>query len=79
MGAVVMALVGLAVGLPKAALVAGAIGGLVGMNVDSLLGATVQVESGGRWRWCTNDAVNLACTGTGAIVATVVVWFWTLR
>jgi len=78
-GAALMALAGLALGLPPAALVGGVIGGVVGMLVDSLLGATVQVESGGRWTWCTNDAVNLACTGTGAIVATVVVWFWTLR
>jgi len=42
-----------------------ALGGVVGMLVDSLLGATVQ----GRVRWMDNDAVNLAATLTGAACA----------
>ena len=78
-GAALMALVGLSAGLPLSVLVGAVIGGIVGMHVDSLLGATVQVESGGRWTWCTNDVVNFACTGSGVIVATAVAWFWTLR
>ncbi|MEE8135004.1 MAG: DUF92 domain-containing protein [Gemmatimonadales bacterium] len=78
-GAILMALVGLGAGLSPGVLVGGAMGGIVGMHVDSLLGATVQAESGGRWTWCTNDVVNFACTGTGAIVAMAVAWVWTVR
>jgi uncharacterized protein (TIGR00297 family) len=78
-GAAVMALVGRSAGLPPSVLAGAVIGGIVGMHVDSLLGATVQAESGGRWTWCTNDVVNFACTGSGAIVATAFAWFWTLR
>ena len=41
------------------------VAGIVGMLVDSLLGATVQ----GKVRWRDNDAVNLAATLTGAACA----------
>jgi uncharacterized protein (TIGR00297 family) len=40
-------------------------GGVLGMLLDSLLGATLQ----GKIRWVDNDAVNLAATLTGAVCA----------
>ena len=42
-----------------------AVGGVVGMVVDSVLGATIQ----GKIRWIDNDAVNLAATLMGAVSA----------
>ncbi len=42
-------------------------GGVFGMALDSLLGATVE----GRWRWMTNDAVNFLATVSGATCAAV--------
>jgi len=39
--------------------------GVLGMLLDSLLGATVQ----GKVRWMDNDAVNLAATLAGAVCA----------
>jgi uncharacterized membrane protein len=42
-----------------------AVAGVVGMLIDSLLGATVQ----GKIPWMDNDAVNLAATLTGAACA----------
>jgi len=48
--------------------VAIAVAGIVGMLVDSLLGATVQ----GKVRWMDNDAVNLAATLTGAACAVLI-------
>jgi uncharacterized protein (TIGR00297 family) len=41
------------------------LGGFLGMALDSILGATVE----GRWRWMTNDAVNLLATVAGATLA----------
>lgn len=73
-----MTLLGTAGGIAGAGLIAGlsylfgqrgalavAVAGVVGMVVDSLLGATVQ----GKVRWMDNDAVNLAATLTGAACA----------
>ena len=42
-----------------------AVAGIAGMVLDSLLGATVQ----GAVRWFDNDAVNLAATLSGALIA----------
>jgi len=47
------------------AAIAVACAGIVGMLLDSVLGATVQ----GAFRWLDNDAVNLATTCSGAIIA----------
>jgi len=41
--------------------------GFIGMALDSILGATVE----GRWRWMTNDTVNLLATIAGAVVAAI--------
>ena len=73
-----MTLLGTAGGIAGAGLIAGvsylfgqpgtvaiAAAGVVGMLLDSLLGATVQ----GKVRWVDNDAVNLAATLTGAACA----------
>ena len=72
---------GTAGGIASAGLVAGlsyllgqrsgvaiAVAGIVGMLVDSLLGATVQ----GKVRWMDNDVVNLAATLTGAACAVLI-------
>lgn len=79
-----MTLLGTVGGVAGAALIAGlsmglwpgglrlamivAVAGVVGMLVDSLLGATVQ----GKVRWMDNDAVNLAATLTGAACAVLI-------
>ena len=70
-----MTLLGTAGGIAGAGLIAGLAGrrvviavataGVLGMLLDSLLGATVQ----GKIRWMDNDAVNLAATLTGALCA----------
>ena len=39
--------------------------GFIAMTVDSILGAMVE----GRWRWTTNDTVNLIATAVGAALA----------
>jgi len=59
---------GLSFLLGQRTLLAIATGGVAGMTVDSLLGATVQ----GKVRWMNNDAVNLAATLTGAACAVLI-------
>jgi uncharacterized protein (TIGR00297 family) len=58
-GAAVIAALSMAVGHAGIAI---AVAGVLGMFVDSLLGASVQ----GSVRWLDNDAVNLATTISGA-------------
>ncbi len=59
---------GLSYVLGQRGAVAIAIAGVVGMLVDSMLGATVQ----GKVRWMDNDAVNLAATLSGAACAALI-------
>ena len=59
---------GLSYGLGQRSATAIAVAGVVGMLVDSLLGATVQ----GKVRWMDNDAVNLAATLSGAACAALI-------
>jgi uncharacterized membrane protein len=66
-----MAALAVAGRLPAVAALSALLGGFLGMACDSWLGATVQGDSAAvkrGWAWCTNDMVNLAGSGTGALV-----------
>jgi uncharacterized protein (TIGR00297 family) len=66
-GAVVLAGTGWLLGLPLAVATPGAVVGVLGMLLDSELGATLEARS-----WLDNDGVNLAATSAGAVAAAVV-------
>lgn len=70
LGAVVLAGAGYLLGLPITIGVTGAAVGLLGMLLDSVLGATLEARS-----WLDNDGVNLAATSAGAVAAAVVTGF----
>lgn len=63
-GSLVLAGAGYLLDLPLAIVVTGAVAGLLGMLLDSLLGATLEARS-----WLDNDGVNLAATSAGAVAA----------
>lgn len=70
-GAALMAAAALAGRVPAPAALSALLGGSLGMVFDSWLGATVQGDSAAvthGWSWCTNDVVNLAGSGAGALV-----------
>lgn len=64
LGAIVLAGLGVALGLPLRVAAFGALVGVLGMMVDSLLGATLEADA-----WLDNDGVNLAATSAGALAA----------
>lgn len=66
-GSLVLAGAGYLLDLPLAVVATGAVVGLLGMLLDSLLGATLEARS-----WLDNDGVNLAATSAGAAAAAVV-------
>jgi uncharacterized protein (TIGR00297 family) len=70
LGAVVLAGAGYVLGLPITIGVTGAAVGLLGMLLDSVLGATLEARS-----WLDNDGVNLAATSAGAVAVAVVTGF----
>jgi len=70
-GAALMAVAALTGRVPAPAALSALLGGSLGMVFDSWLGATVQGDSAAverGWAWCTNDVVNLAGTGAGALM-----------
>jgi uncharacterized membrane protein len=70
MGAMVLAGMGALVGAPLWITPIAAIVGVLGMVIDSLLGATLEAAS-----WLDNDGVNLAATSVGAVAAVALTGF----
>lgn len=68
-GSVAIALVGWAVGLiPAGQVLTCAIAAFIATNLESLIGATLQE----RYRWLTNELVNIINTSLGAIAAILI-------
>jgi uncharacterized protein (TIGR00297 family) len=68
LGAILLALLGFALGVPLRAAALAAFAGMLGMMVDSVLGATLEAGS-----WLNNDGVNLGATTFGAFTAVTLV------
>jgi uncharacterized protein (TIGR00297 family) len=66
-GSVVLAGTGYLLGLPLAIAATAAVVGVLGMLLDSALGATIEARA-----WLDNDGVNLSATTAGAVAAAVV-------
>ncbi len=68
LGAILLGLLGVALGVPARVAAPAALAGVVGMMVDSALGATLEAGA-----WLDNDGVNLAATTLGASAAVALV------
>lgn len=69
-GALVLAGLGIALGVSPRIAALGIPVGVLGMMLDSVLGATLETRS-----WLDNDGVNLAATSVGAVTAVALAGF----